>query len=543
MADFLISIAGAAAQSAEALGWSLESLQRRSQAADVALLKMTRHRPSDAARIARNDKVVIWHQGTRIFTGKAQPASVQNTESGSAITVPVFGPWFDLEQQTFCRGVYRGEGGGGSATASVSGGAVTSVAVTGGGSGYYGARVIFTGGGGVGAIARATVSNGQVISVSIISGGTGYTTVPTVELLGVTQLPPRIGDTYTVPSGSGISIWNPATEEFETPSPSTTYKWARADNAGATPIEVDIARYCGTRGLLCDPNWGEPPIYRTVFEEIKELLNYSQFVPDRLGLEQPLTCDFAQMETDLGANATPKYRTWQDAKVSSLISQLLAVKPDVATWFDYSSSVPALRMRSAAVETEQTLRLGQAPLMSISATPRPELAPAGMVIRWEFSEDNNKPWFWRGYRVPAHVDKSPADVLPHEAGVVTQTLEYVPELGVEGLGSYRPTLAAALMQSLGPVRASGSMVLRPATAGEALGIRPGLTYRLTDPMLSACQLLVQETTWTPASNQVQCSLGYPRSLDLQTISDLRGWLVRVFSGSYGNYAAILPPAP
>lgn len=76
------------------------------------------------------------------------------------------------------------------ATATVSGGAVTTINITNGGSGYTGPPTInFYGGGsvvsgGTKAKATATVSGGVITGITINGGGTGYTTAPTIVISG-----------------------------------------------------------------------------------------------------------------------------------------------------------------------------------------------------------------------------------------------------------------------------------------------------------------------------------------------------------------------
>ncbi|HET6516145.1 MAG TPA: substrate-binding domain-containing protein [Thermodesulfovibrionales bacterium] len=63
----------------------------------------------------------------------------------------------------------------------VTGGSVTSVTVTAGGSGYVSPTVTF-GGPGTGAVATATVSGGVITAINVIAGGTGYTSDPVVTI-------------------------------------------------------------------------------------------------------------------------------------------------------------------------------------------------------------------------------------------------------------------------------------------------------------------------------------------------------------------------
>ena len=89
------------------------------------------------------------------------------------------------------------------ATATISGGAVTGITLTGGGSGYQAATappiVTFTGGGGTGATATAVVSGDKVTAVTLTAGGSNYTQVPAVEISSVYAMPlVRVNETPTV---------------------------------------------------------------------------------------------------------------------------------------------------------------------------------------------------------------------------------------------------------------------------------------------------------------------------------------------------------
>lgn len=83
-------------------------------------------------------------------------------------------------------------GTGGAGTAVLGGGAVTSVTLVAGGSGYTSPpTVLLTGGGsaGHGARVQATVVGGAITGFTVVSPGAGYTSPPTVTIIGLGQTP------------------------------------------------------------------------------------------------------------------------------------------------------------------------------------------------------------------------------------------------------------------------------------------------------------------------------------------------------------------
>lgn len=69
------------------------------------------------------------------------------------------------------------------ATATLTSGVVTSIAVVSGGSGFTTAPAVsIDGGGGAGATATATLTGGVVTSIAVTTGGTGYTSAPSVTI-------------------------------------------------------------------------------------------------------------------------------------------------------------------------------------------------------------------------------------------------------------------------------------------------------------------------------------------------------------------------
>ena len=73
-------------------------------------------------------------------------------------------------------------GQGATATATLSGAPVLTLNLANGGSNYVNPAIVFTGGGGTGAQATVTVVAGVITAVNLLSGGTGYTSPPTVAI-------------------------------------------------------------------------------------------------------------------------------------------------------------------------------------------------------------------------------------------------------------------------------------------------------------------------------------------------------------------------
>ncbi len=111
----------------------------------------------------------------------------------------------------------------------VSGGVITSLIITSGGSGYSNPPTIsFTGGGGSGGTGNVVVSNGAITSVRITSGGSGYTSPPVVSFVGGN------GATGTAVLTDGVItsvIITAGGSEYSNPP---TISFAGGDGSGAT---------------------------------------------------------------------------------------------------------------------------------------------------------------------------------------------------------------------------------------------------------------------------------------------------------------------
>ncbi|AON99754.1 neck protein [Synechococcus phage S-RIM2] len=105
------------------------------------------------------------------------------------------------------------------ATATITGDAVSAIIVTDGGEHYKSAlppTVTITGGGGSGATATATVSSaGIVTGITITAGGTGYTTAPTVAV-----------DYSPKDSRAEVKSWNSGTRELQVINRTGTFNTA-----------------------------------------------------------------------------------------------------------------------------------------------------------------------------------------------------------------------------------------------------------------------------------------------------------------------------
>ncbi|NVN09717.1 structural cement protein Gp24 [Nguyenibacter vanlangensis] len=98
-----------------------------------------------------------------------------------------------------------GGGSGASATATLTAEAVSSIAVTVGGTGYLlPPTVSLSGGGGTGATATATVVNGIVTEINVTNGGSGYTSAPAVTLTPAT-IAPSIPDGFVPREQQGLT--------------------------------------------------------------------------------------------------------------------------------------------------------------------------------------------------------------------------------------------------------------------------------------------------------------------------------------------------
>ena len=108
---------------------------------------------------------------------------------------------------------------------------VIDIKITNGGLGYANGPIVFSGGGGTGAVANAVTNEyGNVISIDIQSGGVGYTSAPSISLPGS----PSSTGTFTVALGTfnsfGLSLTKGGSKIILTATPSTSFHYIDSGN-------------------------------------------------------------------------------------------------------------------------------------------------------------------------------------------------------------------------------------------------------------------------------------------------------------------------
>lgn len=138
---------------------------------------------------------------------------------------------------------------------------VTSITVTEGGSGYYGAPYVeISGGGGSGATAFATVdldptspTYGKLLSITISNPGVGYTSTPTVALLGGGGSGAVLGTATTSVNTSGGLVKNGLGTLTLSGADANTFTGTSSVNAG----ELDLSKTAGLNAIAGDITVGD----------------------------------------------------------------------------------------------------------------------------------------------------------------------------------------------------------------------------------------------------------------------------------------------
>lgn len=167
-----------------------------------------------------------------VLTGTQPVEFVDNGFNFGAVAAP--GTRLVLPASIANRIYGAGLGSGATATASRTGGAVSSISVGAGGSGYTSAaRVVITGGGGTGATATPVVTDGVVTGVTVTAGGSGYTSDPTVTII------PKDQDFLVIVwmKLPALADW-PTTADYNSAAPVPFLSWATSAQGYRDSVEL-----------------------------------------------------------------------------------------------------------------------------------------------------------------------------------------------------------------------------------------------------------------------------------------------------------------
>ncbi len=336
---------------------------------------------------------------------------------------------------------------------------------------------------------------------------------------------------YVVPAGAPWEqVWDTNLNAWVTREATTTYyKWGRQTlyegrgNTVTNPIVLDLAGYLSARGDLCDPAIiGSSVQYRNLYVSLFEIQNAYLATQNGLnGVVPRLEFGGGIAEAGTVGTIAPKIRQVSDRKISDVLAELFAAAPQVCSYVDYEKTgLPAICFDEGG--SVEVLSLSSPEVVSVDAVPRPELQVSGVVLRYENGTSYISP-LARGVRPLLALDKYPATCVPHEPGALTHTLDF-------SLDAYRFGLAQKLYESFATLRATGSIEMMPPSLERLMAVRPGVVFAFDTPSLAGSQMIVQETVWTPFNNRLNCTIGLPKRLDLQTMADLRGWVQVTFGG-------------
>jgi hypothetical protein len=300
----------------------------------------------------------------------------------------------------------------------------------------------------------------------------------------------------------------------------------------SSPVKIPPAWLIDARGHLYDPHYVPAIAYRTLKEQLEELFDY---VIARMD-DEPGGATF-QYDPALHfefPDATPRPRTFQDERVANLVIQGLALRPDAAVWYDYTTTPPTMHIRSASNEVPEALTLGDGGLEDLDGETKPELVPSGVVVRHQTEMVGG---YYRGWTIPIWFEWYPPEAKADDADVVTST--FIASVDTWAYGG----LPQKLYEAMAVLRFAGTATVTDEAM--ALDMRPGRVFTVAgdDESLDYGQLLVQSAAYNPAAGHWKLTFGLPEVLGLAEMKDLRPWLLfRVCGpGWVGLQRLPLPP--
>lgn len=197
-----------------------------------------------------------------------------------------------------------------------------------------------------------------------------------------------LGDTFTAVVPAGTQIWRGGVGGWYTLPYDHEITWTvstRASYAGypATTGELDVNMLWASRCWIFKPVLSATKFYTTIQDEWSRVMDYVAHTHD------PAIFDLGTVQ--LGKVLGPRTRTLADSPVSETLRQVLALKPDTAVWWDYSSpGLPKINARVASLEAPLELSIGTRAVQEYQLKVADELVPSGVIIRWESEQGDSE---------------------------------------------------------------------------------------------------------------------------------------------------------
>ena len=512
---FSIAINGAEAVTMQSLGLAFTGLELANMNTDVASLKWTRRRASEACPIAHNDTVEIFRSSTRLFRGRARLGTVTN----EGMPIRVLGPWSHFDEQVYQLSLETGNLG---------------------------------------------MPDGLVLGDTYVVTYAPYT-------LHVSQSSPH-NVTFTVTTRSRYTGWPATTGESDVNMGWASRCWLFRPSGSSGQIYTTIAdewarvmTYFSTvnpTALLTEgiASFGSAlaPRVRTVSdiavsEAIRQVLAMKPDAAvwwDYSGSGVPvLNARVASLETAtelvIGTRTGQALAAYQLKTADDLVPTGVVVRwerdgstttglgtPYLADFFPGSEVLTNCDVTNGSTQVDCDSTANLVAGMAVSGTYVPTFATVSSITNGtRFVLSNAATGTLAGQRMVARSDSGAAS---YEPGTLLHT--------VTDEMTFVPGVAKEVYTSLATRRAQGSLTVVDRDFSQ--GLRPGAVFTLTgDPQLTDVQLWVQGVSWSPDTGLAQLTVGYPSHLQLRDRIDLKGWLRRSFTGVFGEVSSWIVPPP
>ena len=515
---YTIAINAAAAVSMQSLGLAFTGLELANMNNDVAALRWTRRRASQACPIAHDDTVEIFRSGTRLFRGRAQLGTVTN----EGLPIRLFGPWSHLEDQTYQMSIVPGSTGtpagkviGDTFSTSYSAGQSVWNGFT-----YQVLPAPITINWTVGVRASYTYPN-TTGTVDVNMGWTArhwlfrpsgdastvYTTVDEewdrLMLFMTTTNSSPVFTEGTVALGGTLSPrvrtisdirMSEAVRQVLALKPDAALWWTYSGdsvpvlNARVASLETSTELVIGTRQGMALPGYSLKVLSELIPAGV--VIRWEREVSTSTGIGKPYVADiFPGMETATNCATTSGSNVVSCDSTANLYTGLMV----------NGNNVPS-GTTVTAILSGTTFRISTNAIGTASGT------------RFVF--------------------RASTGVACYEPKALVHTV--TDEIALA------PGVAKEIYTALATPRAQGTLTV--VDRDFSLGLRPGAVFTLAgDPQLEGVQLWVQGVSWSPDTGLAQLAIGYPAHLQLRDLVDLRGWLKAGFSTPNQSNSWVVPP--